>query len=71
MKKIVATAIILCTFLGIGIYTFMQPKVNTEPNPVEDKNRVPFEKAKLVDTKIDKNTGVQIDVYTIEDWENE
>ncbi|WP_106494697.1 hypothetical protein [Lentibacillus sp. Marseille-P4043] len=68
MKKLftVGLTCFALLFLVRYVYTGTEP---TSTTIQQKQDKVPFENAKLIDSKIDGKTGVKVDVYTLEGWE--
>ncbi|MGY0694622.1 hypothetical protein ACW2QC_17885 [Virgibacillus sp. FSP13] len=70
MKKIFTVGLtcfaLLFLFIVGYVYTGTEP---TSTTIQQKQDKVSFENAKLIDSKIDGKTGVKVDVYTLEGWE--
>lgn len=73
MKKSLAVFLTICAVISLSVYAAnAQPETEGDSiTKTEGKYEVNFENAKLIDTKIDGETGVKIEVYTIENWANQ
>lgn len=62
MKKRFAGGLVVSALLFLMAYAF----AGIEPKSVkQEQYDLPFEDAKLIDTKVEAKTGVKIEVYTI------
>ncbi|MCC2252413.1 hypothetical protein JUJ52_21000 [Virgibacillus sp. AGTR] len=70
MKKFLFAVLSCFALLFLGTYIFANKDTNPNTSTtIKQKNyEVPFENAVLKGSKIDKRTGVKVDVYTIENW---
>ncbi|WP_010647443.1 hypothetical protein [Oceanobacillus massiliensis] len=62
MKKMIPVALACFSILLVSGYLFLDTG-----SAAEESDEVNFENAKLIDSKVDEKSGVQIDVYTLED----
>jgi len=67
MKKKFTAGLTCIAILVLGTYVYLDKDSTSKTN--KQKYEVPFEDTKLIKSEKDEKTGVQIDVYTIEEWE--